>query len=281
MNTDVIKEYVIRGQKYQIRKYACSSNTRFPFYINITNRCNASCPFCCNGGNRDYRKLDLDYLKEIFEIVSPDISRISISGGETLIDSKQMDELLTLLDPYQISTTINTNGSFLLTNIPMLNSHRLQAIILSRHHYDDEKNNEIFHLDTLGIEKIHKMGLKTNIRFNCLLIKGYIDSYDEVTKYLEMVCDKSDAYQVGFISMMGVNKFAQDKFVDYRDIIKKLDDRFEPTGYKCDGERCSCANYFYTSSKGKRIFVYFRYTKEYGCSGRSLFFDCTGLKEGY
>lgn len=81
--------------------------------------------------------------------------------------------------------------------------------------------------------------------------------------------------------MMQVNKYTKDNFIDYRDIISSLDDNFLETKKMADGNRCSCANYLYVAKNGKTIFVYFRYTKEYGYGGRSLFFDCGGLKEGY
>ena len=42
----------------------------FPFYINITNVCNAKCSFCSNACNKDYGKLDLNYLEEILEQIS-------------------------------------------------------------------------------------------------------------------------------------------------------------------------------------------------------------------
>ncbi|MBQ6840985.1 MAG: radical SAM protein [Bacilli bacterium] len=275
-------KFEIRGKTYEIKPYVCSPNTKFPFYINITNRCNARCEFCCNGTNKDYRKLDLDYLKEVLDIVSDKVSRISISGGETMIDSEDLENLMKLVNTYGIRTTINSNGSFLKKNVQMLNQfENLEAVILSRHHYEDIQNNGIFKIDTLGWDEINNLGLRSDLRINCLLIKGFIDSLDEVTKYLDIIGEETKIFQVGFISMMGVNEYTKNNFVDYRDLTKDLGEQFQPVELMQDGCRCSCANYFYTSKCGRRIFVYFRYTKEYGCSGRSLFFDCAGLKEGY
>lgn len=81
--------------------------------------------------------------------------------------------------------------------------------------------------------------------------------------------------------MMQVNQYIKDNFIDYRNIIDNLNDDFFQTLLMKDEERCSCANYLYVAKNGNVIFVYFRYTKEYEFGGRSLFFDSTGLKEGY
>lgn len=275
-------KYLIRDNEYEIKPYVCSPNDKFPFYVNITNLCNARCSFCCNGSNKDYRRLDMAFLKEALDIVHDKVSRISISGGETMINTIELKLLLKLLDRYNINMTINTNGSFLLKNVDMLNKYEnIEAILLSRHHYDDEKNNEIFGINTLKFDDMKFLQLKPLLRINCLLIKGYIDSLEEVIKYLEKISTETNIFQIGFISMMPVNEFTNCNFVDYKEITSMLRDEFSEIEVMADGDRCSCANYYYRSKCGRELFVYFRYTKEYGCSGRSLFFDCAGLKEGY
>ena len=274
-------ELDIKGKKYNIKPYACSPCDEFPFYINITNVCNAKCSFCSNACNKDYGKLDLNYLEEILEQISNNISRFSISGGETLLYPNDLEDLLKLLQKYDRRITLNTNGSFLKENVEMLNKYNnIESIQLSRHHYIDEKNNEVFNIETLPFSELNKIKTTADLRINCLLIKGYIDSDKEVIKFLETI-SKTEISQVGFISMMQVNDFTKDNFVDYRDITKHLNSDFLETKKMADGSRCSCTNYLYVAKNGKTIFVYFRYTKEYGYGGRSLFFDSTGLKEGY
>lgn len=274
-------KFDIRGENYEIRPYVCSPNTEFPFYINITNLCNAKCDFCCNN-NKDFCKLDMDFLKDALDIVSNKVSRISISGGETMISTYNLEKLLNLVNGYNRCITMNTNGSFLLQSVDMLNKYEnIESIQLSRHHYDDDKNNEIFKIKTLSFDEMKNIRLNSDLRINCLLIDGYIDSLDEVKKYLDILAEETNIYQVGFISMMPVNEYTKEKFVDYRDLIADIGDEFQEVEIMADGDRCSCANYFYTSKCGRELFVYFRYTKGYGCSGRSLFFDCAGLKEGY
>ena len=60
-------------------------------------------------------------------------------------------------------------------------------IQLSRHHYDDVINDEIFKCKTPTIEDIKAVvDLQTHphqIQFRCNLIKGYVDSKEEVFKF--------------------------------------------------------------------------------------------------
>ena len=285
---------VIRDKEYEITPFACTNKGTFPFYINVTNKCNAKCSFCANTWHKEYRDLDLDFLKEILDIIQNSIHRISISGGEPLIEPNKLEEVLKIVNSYNRMITLNTNGKFLKDNIEMLNKYKIDSIQISRHHYEDEKNNEIFKTEVLPLEEINTIDSKAELNINCLLIKNYIDSKEEVIKFLESVSDTNISY-VAFISMMQVNQYAVDNFVDYHDIIDSFSQQIiyidgkkvymedgirELFSYK-DNDRCSCDNFLYTAKNGKEIFFYFRYTKDFGYSGRSLLFDCNGVKIGY
>ena len=207
--------------------------------------------------------------------------------------NQSSDSLIGLLGKQKAKKRINDNqkyadkdhisawpGKFIQESPLFHKYNNIESIQLSRHHYIDEKNNEVFNIETLPFSELNKIKTTADLRINCLLIKGYIDSDKEVIKFLETI-SKTEISQVGFISMMQVNDFTKDNFVDYRDITKHLNSDFLETKKMADGSRCSCANYLYVAKNGKTIFVYFRYTKEYGYGGRILFFDSTGLKEGY
>ena len=273
-------EYNINGKIYRIEPYSCASDTLFTFYINITNACNAKCEFCLNACNQDIGKLNLIELKSILDLVHKNISRISISGGEALLYPKELEELLKLVQTYNKNIIVNTNGAYLLKNLDMLNKYDIGSIQLSRHHYEDEKNNEVFKVNTISFEDLKNLKLNADLRINCLLIKNYIDSKEEIIKFLEKISE-TDIAQVGFISMTQVNDYAKENFVDYRDIIGDLGPDFVETQRLSDGDACSCNHNLYVAKNGKTIFVYFRYKRENCELGRSLFFDTNGLKEGY
>ena len=90
-------ELKINGNLYKIDSPSCSTSKFFPFYINITNACNAKCEFCLNTCNKDLGKIDYNELKSILDQVNEHISRISISGGEPLIYPKELEKLLRIL----------------------------------------------------------------------------------------------------------------------------------------------------------------------------------------
>ena len=273
-------ELVVNGKTYNIKEYACSPCKEFPFYINVSNICNAKCKFCSNECNKNFGKLNLEELEKIIDVVHEKISRFSISGGETLLNCDNLEDLLKLLKKYDPRITLNTNGILLEKSLSMLNKYPIESIQLSRHHYIDEKNNEVFQTKTISLDTIKKLKSKADLRINCLLIKNYIDSKEEVIKFLESLND-TPINQVGFISMMQVNEYTKDNFVNYKDIVDEFDEEFMLTKKMADQDRCTCDNYVYITSTGKPVFVYFRYTKKYQEGGRSLFYDSAGLKEGY
>ncbi len=277
----------VSGQTFNLSPYECSpSDKEFPFYINITGQCNGRCQFCSNAelNPNETSNLDLPKLRTILRQTYPHISRFSVSGGEPLINPQKFEGLLDLLSEYNRRITINTNGSFLKDNIDLLNKYIIESIQLSRHHYLDMKNNQVFGTKTLSIDDLPfvKNELNADLRINCVLMKNYIDNSSKVTKFLESVSD-SHISEVGFISMMQVNQYTRQNFIDYRDLgpLDRDNSDFFLTRHMVDGDRCTCDNYAYIPQNGIPIFVYLRYTEKYHTRGRSLFFDDTGLKEGY
>lgn len=273
-------ELKVNGEEYFIKPYSCSPNTEFPFYINITNICNAKCKFCSNELNNNNGKLNLLELKSVLDEIHTKVSRFSISGGETLLFKDDLKSLLELLAKYNRRITLNTNGSLLKETLDLLNCYPIESIQLSRHHYIDEKNNEVFGIKTISYEEIKALEPKADLRINCLLIENYIDSPEEIVKFLEHISE-TNISQVGFISMMQVNPFAKENFIDYKKIVRDLEDDLQITDKLSDGDRCMCNNAIYVAKNGKSIFVYFRNTKNYQECGRSLFFDSKGLRLGY
>ena len=87
-------EFIINGNKYKIEPYSCTATSEFPFYINVTNACNAKCEFCLNASNKNLGKLNYTELKSILDQVKNHISRISISGGESLFYPDEIEKSL-------------------------------------------------------------------------------------------------------------------------------------------------------------------------------------------
>ena len=100
------------------------------------------------------------------EVSAPDLKEIHIHNPKNKIKEST---------GYKVFTVVNTNGS----NIDKLGtiSQYIDSISLSRHHYNDIKNTEIFKSNKVPSETlIQAFPDKTKLHLSCNLIKNYIDS---------------------------------------------------------------------------------------------------------
>lgn len=93
------------------------------------------------------------------------------------------------------------------------------SVALSRHHYDDKINNEIFNFKCPSTEEIKQIQEKYHdkdiLHFSCNLIKGYMDNKEDIYKFLEW-SSEVDVRSVGFVSLMPVNDYSKEHFVDFK-----------------------------------------------------------------
>ena len=178
-----------------------------------------------------------------------------------------------------IFTVINTNGYKLNSLIPYLNL--IDSIALSRHHYDDKINNEIFKIiDTPTTTDIINFPNKTKLHLSCNLMKKYIGTSDEVVNYLEWA-SKSGCSDVGFVSLMKVNDYCEENFVDFKSLnFEDIDNVFITKNWNYKN-LCRCRNYNYISTNANIIDVYSRYYVNLQYNGSSLVFDCEYLICGF
>lgn len=285
-----LEEVELFGKKFLAKGYCCNTegtdevkneNTKLNLYISINDVCNAKCKFCnvhtkksCNA------KFDVKKLEEVLiELKNKErLNRIGITGGETFLNINLLNDILKCIKdnieyPF---VTINTNGSFLhkINEIKYLDI--IEGIHISRHHYDDNKNNEIFGIKTASMKEIKEVNTlyrKELIRLNCLLIKGYIDNYEEIKKYLD-IATESDIFRVGFVGLMPLNEYCKENYVDFKQL--GMNDYILKTGSLKDMNLCECNNYTYCSKETKKLIdVYFRQVKELNCEYcRQLTYSC-------
>jgi molybdenum cofactor biosynthesis enzyme MoaA len=255
----------------------CTTNDspKLNLYIYINDICNAKCPFC-NVYKKETNKgiIDFGKLKEVLiELKEKQLlNRIAIAGGETTLDLNTLDNVLRVIcevcDEGQI-VTINTNGFNLLNLKSMTYFNTLTGIHLSRHHYDDNKNREIFNTDKVAsINDIISFQDQTSnrylLRLNCNLVSNYIDSKEEVKNYLNFA-GRLKIFRVGFVSLMPLNQFCVDNFVDFRTLDLDNDKELMVFENTFDLNICECCNILFVSETGKPIDVYFRKVKELNC----------------
>jgi MoaA/NifB/PqqE/SkfB family radical SAM enzyme len=219
------------------------------FYIR-TKFCNAKCAFCTYAD--DASKYSAKKLQEVFEEISPKIKirKVAISGGEPTLYWDNFVNIVELAKKYapDAELSMNTDGFRWKQLFEDPIYKEFDYIQLSRHHYDDTINDEIFKCKTPTFDEIKWVaGLQTHphqIQFRCNLIKGYIDNKDEVFKFLEW-SNSVDINDVGLVSLMPINDYSKENYIYFH--IKELigDNFFLTKEWKRHGGGCECFNYVY------------------------------------
>jgi len=215
------------------------------------------------------KKFDMDKYKDVLEYVSNKIKikNFNLTGGEPTLNydkfKKVFDMSNDILDK-KVNITINTNG----INLDRIVDdediiERVDSISLSRHHYIDKKNNDIFETDIISNKEIKKIQKKIKnkdiLNFTCNLIKGQIDNKYDVYKYLD-VASNLGIKQVGFVSLMPINDYCDDSFVNFNRLGLKSE-LFTMTKEFKYKNICRCNNYVYISEEsGNMVRVYYKNT---------------------
>ncbi len=249
--------------------------------------CNAKCLFC--EYQDDAQTFNEDKFYKILEELEDKVrvKKVAFSGGEPTLHLDKLSRIIkktrTVLPGAYI--VVNTNGVNLKE---VFKDKSLIGIIdnfsISRHHYDDDKNNEIFGTKTISSEDLRK--LRKNIRkksifhLSCNLVKGYIDSKEEIFKFLEY-SNYMKIKSVGFVSLMPINDFCKDNFIDFNG-LDLLDENFRMTTEWTYEDICKCNNYVYIPKNYERIIkVYYKNTYKPECININLNFDGENLTNGF
>ena len=261
-------------------------------YINLylrTKNCNARCPFCTyhSDASKWNEKRYIEVLKEISSKIQ--IRKIAISGGEPTLYWDIFISMAKIGQEYAPDAELSLNTDGLrwerLFSDPIYKD--FDYIQLSRHHYDDKINDEIFKTKTPTSEMIKAVsGIQTHdhqIQFRCNLIQGYIDNKTEVFKYLDWM-NSLGINDVGLVSLMPVNDFSKDNFI-YFHIKELIGDNFLLTKkHERHGGGCECFNYVYMPPEDqfrRPIKVYHKNTFAPQDIQETLVFDGYNVRLGF
>lgn len=273
-------------KEINFKDYDCSFNKnffekRYPLiglYIQVENKCNANCDFCNPGKiNNSFNLLKLDnILKELTD--KNLLSKISLTGGEPTINLKKLNNIINLCKNYSIPINLNTNGYNL--NILKKIYNDFSNIYISKHHYNNNINNDLMNLKTPDIEEIGKIDKDNKIYINCVLQKDYIDSYEEIINFLEYL-GTTNINKIRFISLYPLTKKAIEKMINIDKIIAKCN-KFTNSGILFDKNICSCLEFLYVTKTGKVIIVQIKHNKtnKMPCC-RQLVFNGEYLYDGF
>lgn len=283
------------GRSIKIRTHNCSlfgepgtkSSPSVNFYIR-TKYCNSKCKFCTYADDAS-KYNEEKYIKVLNEVASKiPIRKIAISGGEPTLYWDNFKNIATIakkISP-ESELSMNTDGfrwSQLLED-PI--SELFDYIQLSRHHYNDSINDEIFHSKTPSSGEIEETLKLCNdrhkIQFRCNLIKGYIDSKEEVFKYLDWA-NSIGINDVGLVSLMPVNQYSKDNFVGFK-IRDLIGDNFFLTKEWSYKGSCECVNYVYMPTDDKfrnPMRVYHKNTFKPSEITETIVFDGQNVRMGF
>ena len=294
-----MKKILLFDNELIVKDYLCTSDSKIEIkgnpslrlYIKITDSCNANCSFCANKGCEDFGNLDFKKLEYVIRyLVSNNIIHsISITGGEPMCNPDKLFKLLKMIYSIEknFEVQISTNGYNLKEFKNFEEVNNLESIHISRHHYDDKINKEIFKTNTLAsTEEIISLqdflADKKIININTMVMKDYIDSLKEIKKMLNYV-GETGVYKNGFVSLMKCNDYSKEKFINFNDIFNNLDENFFKGHHFYSKNYCECVDGMYLTDKNKLVEYYARMVKECECpyTNQLVYTSDNKLKSGF
>lgn len=248
-------------------------------YVRIQNTCNAKCKFCeFTGEGKKFDKYKMYYaISEMSKKFK--INKVSFTGGEPTLNVELLKDAINLIKEIDkdIFIVVNTNGY----NLKKLIGIPIDSVALSRHHYDDNINNSILGFNAPSSSDIKSVSDKLNLHLSCNLLKSNIDNKDSIIKYLEFA-DNVGVDDVGFVSLMKVNDYCKDNFIDFHDINIQEDERFFRNREWQYDDVCKCVNYLYIApNTGNVVKFYSRCSLKPNNVESQLVFDHDVLKDGF
>ncbi len=263
------------GKSVEVKNYICSRNgcpysekkkpVRLQLSIFPTMYCGAACPFCVMAGLTDQKKhLDITKLARLLTgLHEMDVIRgISITGGEPFTDVILLNEIVEMIfDICGIETeiSINTNGTGIDRIFEIKRYDIIDAVHISRHHYDDARNRAYFNTDVPSAGLLGRITAGLNdpklFVYNCLLLADGIGTVEEMAGMLEFA-GRTGVHKVAFATPMPVNDYVRKNRVSYRELFDRVDERFLFTASYTDFEFCNCRDGVYVTSEGKLVEFY-------------------------
>lgn len=273
----------VLGKEISLKNYICSSDgvnykqktndAKLQLSICPTTFCSASCPFCIATNTKRVQFLDIKKLEKcLCSLCDENIVRgISFTGGEPFTDVCLLNDILNMIyDIFgkSIEVSITTNGTNLhrIHEIDMLSY--LEALHISRHHYDDNINQALFGVRVPTKQELseilHSVKYKDLFVLNCMLLKDYIGTQADIHKFMDFAIDVG-AGKVSFITCDPVNDFARAQRIDYTDVLCVDDSSVLFTRGFWDFDICRCQDGVYASPAGDIIEFYGRSSNMSDC----------------
>jgi len=220
--------------------------------------CNAKCGFCVQECTRKtVDQFSIEKISTALKFVhGRGVHRLVITGGEPTLDGYAKRTYYTLLVASEIGSwefkAVYTNGTGLLEDVvrpcmmkaPMprvgvLAEAGLTDVNLSRHHYSHKEAAVVFGIQIPTAEDIVRAAqmFGVNVRLNCNLMRGCVDTFEQVCTYLLWAKSlgvkdvyfrnlfrfaQSDLYDPREFNTRNVLQFTQNHSVDFESLLEKV-----------------------------------------------------------
>ena len=273
----------VLGRELKLKNYVCSpdgihyrqkpEDIRLQLSICPTSFCEAACPFCIAKNTWQKQFADPGKLEECLKRLRDEnlVRGVSFTGGEPFTDVKLLNDIINLVyktfgNSIEISVTTNGTNLHRMHEIEMLSY--LEALHISRHHYDDRVNAALFGVRVPTKEELseilHSVSYRDLFVLNCMLLKDYIGTQDDVHKFLDFAIEVG-AGKVAFMACTPVNDFAKAQTMDHTAVLRADDPSLLFTRGFQDFDFCRCQDGVYASASGEIIEFYGRSTNAGNC----------------
>ncbi len=292
----------ILGKEVIVKNYICSAdgvhykkkpqNVQLQLSVCPTSYCSGGCPFCIAKDIKSRRKLDIGKFANVMRLLKAEdrIRGVKITGGEPFYDIGLLNEVVSVLYEifgHELELSISTNGIWLDQLHKIKGLAYIEAIHISRHHYNDDINQSLFGgVNVPSGDKLKEIVSTVSFQdifvFNCMLLKDFINSPKEAHRFLDFTI-KTGVPKVGFMTCTPINDFAKQQFIPYESVITDDDPSLLFTRGFYDYEFCHCRDGVYVSESGDLVEFYGRSTNPDGCKySRGLVYDADDhLRDGF
>ena len=280
----LLRRISVMGKPIEAKGYICSPDgitypekgpeTRLQLTICVNSACNCSCPFCIAQNTREVHQPDPAALEAVLIRLRDEkrIRGISLTGGEPFLDVPYLNMLVSMIFGIfgsHMEVSLSTNGSAVERLHEIRDLSYLDAVHISRHHYDDRINRALFCgpvPDAAQLaEAIRSVPWKDLFVLNCVLLQDGIGTVEDVHRYLDFAIGLG-VPKTAFITAVPVNGWVRQRAVDYRQVLRSDDPALLFTRGFQDHGFCRCQDGIYVSEDGRIAEFYGRSTNTEGCT---------------
>lgn len=267
-----MKRIILGDKSFLIKNYYCSEDGSYIqkedgklwIYVNVTDICQANCPFCVNPSKSILCKnsFNIESFGRVLKKINPFVYGISLTGGEPMLNTALIEDIVVVVKKSldsKVELDMVTNGINLDVLPKLRGIQRFSSIHISRHGITDEDNEKLMGWKSPTEQElrelVHKMPDPGMITFNCVLQKGGVSDLESMADYLEMSA-RIGVLNTSFIGLFLTNDYCMKHYISPAELDFSKDSRFRLWNHFHDYQYCQCSSGDYLSQNGYVRFYY-------------------------